>query len=776
MKFQIDQTTVYFPYDGIYPEQYRYMVEVYKTITCDANGEKKNAAIALLEIPSCSGKVTCLLSLIMSYLYQQKRSNKNQASKLIYCTRSVSEMEKVLEECKFVYKYLMNSIREKMSDEDAARQADLLAIGVSSRKNLCINPEVKIVSEDLKVESKCRSITASWIREAALEGKSVNVCTYYEGYAKNENFKLPYGVYTLTDLNTYGRKQDFCPYFTARKAVQYADIIVYCYSHILDPKISSIVNKHLSKECIVVFDESQMIDVACTETFSTYVDIDILKRCDTGLNYLQTEISISRNEADKKRKLDEEYKRLLSSLKEPTEESDVLMAPPIRANDLPQEIIIPGNMRKPEHFWVFLKKLLLFLLKTLEKEEKTQQFLVEPAESFLENCYQKILMDSNTLKFCTHRLNSLFNTLEIADISQYKEVRLLADFATLMGTYGNNDNFYTSLEPYDERISNIFDPILQFICFDPSFAIEPVFKQFKSVIITSGILSPLSTYSKLLNITPLVARAYRFTYPRSTICPVVMARGSDQVAVSTQFRTALEPSVVRNYGTLLVEVARHIPDGVVAFFKSYQYMEEIVARWNSVDLLTTIRKYKLIVMETPNSLETSLALEAYRKACDSGRGAILFCVARSKIAETVDFYGSYGRAIIMYGIPFANSDTKLTRAKLEFLKRRSNIMPREYLIFDAMRYTANCIGKSLRSKNDFRVVILADKRYQQDKISYLPKWIQDQLTTDHTNLSTDTLMRVCCKFLKEAAQPIDVNEVTRLTEKDIESIQKRVKI
>lgn len=268
------------------------MIEVYKTITCDTNGEKKNAATALLEIPSCSGKVICLLSLIMSYLYQQKRNNNSQGTKLIYCTRSAPEMEKVLEECKFVYKYLMNSVHEKMSDEDAAQQANLLALGVSSRKNLCINPEVKIESEDLKVESRCRSITASWIREAALEGKTVNVCSYYEGYAKNENYKLPYGVYTLSDLNVFGRKQGFCPYFTARKAVQYADIIFYCYSHILDPKISSIVNKHLSKECIVVFDEAQMIDVVCTETFSTYVGIDILKRCDASLNYLQTEISM----------------------------------------------------------------------------------------------------------------------------------------------------------------------------------------------------------------------------------------------------------------------------------------------------------------------------------------------------------------------------------------------------------------------------------------------------------------------------------------------------
>lgn len=59
MKFQIEDVTVYFPYDHIYPEQYSYMVELKRAL--DAKGH------SLLEMPTGTGKIIALLSLIISY-------------------------------------------------------------------------------------------------------------------------------------------------------------------------------------------------------------------------------------------------------------------------------------------------------------------------------------------------------------------------------------------------------------------------------------------------------------------------------------------------------------------------------------------------------------------------------------------------------------------------------------------------------------------------------------------------------------------------------------
>lgn len=54
------------------------------------------------------------------------------------------------------------------------------------------------------------------------------------------------------------------------------------------------------------------------------------------------------------------------------------------------------------------------------------------------------------------------------------------------------------------------------------------------------------------------------------------------MAISSQFEVRNDPAVVRNFGSILIEYSKVVPDGVVAFFPSYLYMESIVAAWNDM--------------------------------------------------------------------------------------------------------------------------------------------------------------------------------------------------
>ena len=105
------------------------------------------------------------------------------------------------------------------------------------------------------------------------------------------------------------------------------------------------------------------------------------------------------------------------------------------------------------------------------------------------------------------------------------------------------------------------------------------------------------------------------------------------MAMTSRFDVRSDPSVIRNFGDLLVEISGVVPDGIVCFFTSYTYMEEIVSMWNEMGLLNSVLTNKLLFVETPDPAETALALENYRKACDSGRGAVLFSVSRGKVSE-----------------------------------------------------------------------------------------------------------------------------------------------
>lgn len=95
-------------------------------------------------------------------------------------------------------------------------------------------------------------------------------------------------------------------------------------------------------------------------------------------------------------------------------------------------------------------------------------------------------------------------------------------------------------------------------------AIQPVFERFSSVIITSGTISPLDMYPKMLKFETVVQESYPMTLTRQCFLPMVITRGSDQIAISSRFEVRNDPSVVRNYGSILIEYAKCIPDGIVS--------------------------------------------------------------------------------------------------------------------------------------------------------------------------------------------------------------------
>lgn len=96
-------------------------------------------------------------------------------------------------------------------------------------------------------------------------------------------------------------------------------------------------------------------------------------------------------------------------------------------------------------------------------------------------------------------------------------------------------------------------------------------------------------------------------------------------------------------------------------------------------MIDELVKLKLLFIETSDALETSVALEKYVEACERGRGAILFSVARGKVSEGIDFSYHLGRAVVMLGIPYVYTESRILRARLEYLRDQFGI--RLFFIF-----------------------------------------------------------------------------------------------
>ena len=79
-------------------------------------------------------------------------------------------------------------------------------------------------------------------------------------------------IYILTvTTSTLSIARCYCPYFLARHAISHANVVVYSYHYLLDPKIAQLVSKELGKDSVVVFDEAHNIDSVLIEAMSVNI-------------------------------------------------------------------------------------------------------------------------------------------------------------------------------------------------------------------------------------------------------------------------------------------------------------------------------------------------------------------------------------------------------------------------------------------------------------------------------------------------------------------------
>jgi DNA excision repair protein ERCC-2 len=354
MRFDLDGLDVFFPYDRIYLEQHQYMRALKQSL--DAGGH------CLLEMPTGTGKTVCLLSLITSYQFANP-----SAGKLVYCTRTVPEMSAVMEELGTVLAYRAEqlALAEAENNEighrdvedlggDSSQQpsgdsssesplkkprkirgtpkrgrehkmgpitngkgaggSGVLALCLSSRRNMCIHERVMAESDREAVDASCRNMTASWVVENARQNPgSMETCSYFDNFqAAGESTTMPSGVYDLEELKKWGQARGWCPYYLTRQAINHANILVFNYQYMLDPKVAKMVSKELESESIIVFDEAHNIDSVCIEALSVTINDRGLEQATRSLGRLSTEVS--RVKQSDSQRLQQEYRNLVAGL------------------------------------------------------------------------------------------------------------------------------------------------------------------------------------------------------------------------------------------------------------------------------------------------------------------------------------------------------------------------------------------------------------------------------------------------------------------------------
>lgn len=122
---------------------------------------------------------------------------------------------------------------------------------------------------------------------------------------------------------------------------------------------------------------------------------------------------------------------------------------------------------------------------------------------------------------------------------------------------------------------------------------------------------------------------------------------------------------------MLCNLVAVVPAGVVVFFSSFEYEEQVYEAWKNSGILGRIQKKKHVFREPRKNTLVESILKEYKRTIDELsdgpteearhlNGAVLLAVVGGKISEGINFSDGMGRCIVMVGLPYPSpSDIEL---------------------------------------------------------------------------------------------------------------------
>lgn len=242
------------------------------------------------------------------------------------------------------------------------------------------------------------------------------------------------------------------------------------------------------------------------------------------------------------------------------------------------------------------------------------------------------------------------------------------------------------------------------------------------------------------------------------------------------FQKRGDTEMITQLGLAILNLCSLVPDGVVIFFPSYGYLDEVVAVWQKSQGASTqsvwdrLGTRKALFKETRGASSEEV-LQEYSDAIQgeksNGKGALLLSVVGGKMSEGINFSDRLGRCVLVIGLPYPNIASPDWKAKIEYIETttRNNLVAqgttqeqavskakqtaRDFYENACMRAVNQSIGRAIRHRGDYAAIVLVDRRYGTDRIrGKLPGWIRGGLVGDSHEKGLGGLMGVVGGFFR----------------------------
>ncbi|KAJ1290715.1 hypothetical protein BS78_02G266300 [Paspalum vaginatum] len=587
---------------------------------------------------------------------------------------------------------------------------------LASRKHYCIN---KFACASDNIDEQCKRL---------LDGNGQGCSEFKNAQKLSRHPSLQIGgsyeVHDIEDLVSLGRKVKGCPYFAAQHMAEAAQLVFCPYNYIISPIVRRAMDMDISGS-IIILDEAHNTEDIARDAGS--VDIN-----EESLSLLLDELQgLSNDEAVAMiyQPLHDVIQGLIGWISE-------------RENTLQNH-----EFGHPASYW------------TGEKAMKELQVAgISPAYfPLLQECATKAVKaasDTESDGACLNGglamiLESLFSSLSYFFA---QNGRNYCDYQLALQRF-------VKKEGKDEISSKC---MMSLWCLNPAVVFQEVADQTLSVILTSGTLSPMGSFTSELGVQfEACMEAPHVINVDSQVFATVLSSGPTRHKLNASYKTADSSSFQDELGASLEEICSIVPGGALVFFPSYKLLDKLQVRWSQTGQWARLNAQKHVFVEPKGSTEElEPVLKGYYDAIlgkapvKKGRGgakqiaknrvtknssqesakagAALLAVCRGKVSEGIDFADDNARVVVIVGIPFPNINDVQVKLKKRYndsyISSKHLLSGSEWYCHQAFRALNQAAGRCIRHKSDYGGIILIDERYQEDRnLAYISKWLRNAI-------------------------------------------------
>ena len=345
---------------------------------------------------------------------------------------------------------------------------------------------------------------------------------------------------------------------------------------------------------------------------------------------------------------------------------------------------------------------------------------------------------------------------------------------------GNGNRWLNKNQTQQKQDVHKFTFTANFWCLNPAVAFDDIKDEIHSIVLTSGTLSPMTSFSSELDVKFPQQLEANHVIDKKQVWISTLSHGPNRQNLNATYRNTETYAFQDEIGRLTLSVCRTIAHGVLLFLPSYAMLNKLTERWRQTGLYNDLNSKKVVIPEPRFSDEFESSIKHFydvisateKGANDSGvDGALFIAVCRGKVSEGLDFADNNARAVICVGIPYPNVRDVQVDLKKKYNDKRKidnrNILSgNEWYEIQAFRALNQALGRCIRHKRDWGAILMVDDRYQKSPkyIASLSKWVRAGIV----HYSSCDMMTESLKQFSEDMVQMDADHKAQIQEKEIE--------